>query len=163
VSECSREVLDHSNFNHHGGDGWTPSPLRASSSPTPATACKFRVRDLTSASAHGEKRGFEIELPQGAGTENYSTGDVWATIYRGSSVQTGADVGFDCTDKTLESVYAQGPLNTSIGSDIVAWVAIRHHGPRWRSEEANPYHREEFHVTPRGFEVLRTQQAGHEG
>jgi hypothetical protein len=65
------------------------------------------VRDLTSASAMGDKRGFEIELPQGAGTDKYSTGDVWATIYRGGSGQTGADVGLNCTDDRLETVYAQ--------------------------------------------------------
>jgi hypothetical protein len=160
------EVFDHSNFNHPGGDGWQTQNAQGKFLSDPATARKFRVRDLTSASAQGETRGFEIELPQIAGKDQYSTGDVWATVYRGGTVQTGADVGFDCTDKVLESVYAQGPLNTATGSDIVVWVAIRHHHePRWRSEEANflPYHYEEFHITPRGFEVLRPQEPGHDG
>jgi hypothetical protein len=114
----------------------------------------------------GETRSFEVELPQIAGTDTHSTGDLWATIYRGGSVQQGADVGFDCTDKTLGAVYAQGPLNTATGSDIVPWIAIRHHHePRWSSEEAQylPYHYEEFRITPRGFEVLRVEDAGHDG
>jgi hypothetical protein len=161
------EVFDHSNFNHPAGDAWTTQNAQGKFHANPASARKFRVRDLTSTSALGDRRGFEIELPQGAGHDKYSTGDVWATIYRGGSVQTGADVGLDCTDKVLESVYAQGPLNTSTGSDIVLWIAIRHHHePRWRSEEAQylPYHYEEFHIAPRGFEVLRPEAPqGNEG
>ena len=70
-------------------------------------------------------------------------------------------VGIDCTDKALESVYAQGPLNTATGSDIVVWIAIRHHHePRFTAEEAVflPYHYQEFQPTPRGFGVRRGEQ-----
>src|SRR5690348_8209019 len=95
-------------------------------------------------------RGYEVELPQNTGLDQYSTGDIWATVYRGDSVQQGDDVGFDCTDRALENVYAQGPLDTVNGSDIVLWLAIRHHHePRFDGEEAEylPYHYEEFHLT----------------
>ncbi|HKF00604.1 MAG TPA: hypothetical protein VKG45_16945 [Actinomycetes bacterium] len=152
------EVFDHSSFNDPGGDGWKTVSAQGRFTANPPTAHKFRVKDLTSASGQGDLRGYEIELPQNAGTDAYSTGDVWATVYRGDGVQQGADVGSDCTDKALESVYAQGPLDTVNGSDVVLWIAIRHHHePRWNAEEANhlPYHYEEFHIEPRGFEVLR--------
>jgi Cu2+-containing amine oxidase len=152
------EVFEHSSFNDPGGDGWTTVNAQGRFEAEPSRARKFRVRDLTSTSAQGDTRGFEIELPQNAGRDQYSTGDIWATVYRGDSVEQGADVGLDCTDKVLESVYAQGPLNTATGSDIVLWIAIRHHHePRFNAEEAVflPYHYEEFHITPRGFEVFR--------
>jgi hypothetical protein len=133
----------------------------------PATARKFRVKDLTSASDKGDLRGYEIELPQNASTDAYSTGDIWATVYRGDNVEQGADLGLDCTDDVLESAYAQGPLDTVNGSDVVLWVAIRHHHePRWNAEEAEylPYHFEEFHIVPRSFEVLRVgdEPSGHD-
>jgi Copper amine oxidase, enzyme domain len=154
------EVFDHSSFNDPGGDGWATMSAQGKFVANPPTARKFRVRDLTSASALGALRGYEIELPQNAGLDPYSTGDIWATVYRGDSVQQGADVGLDCTDNALENVYAQGPLDTVNGSDIVLWIAIRHHHEaRWDAEEAEylPYHYEEFHIAPRGFEVLRVR------
>lgn len=153
------EVFEHANFNDPGGDGWKTVNAQGKFVADPATARKFRVRDLTSASQLGELRSYEIELPQNTGRDAYSSGDVWATVYRGDGVQQGDDVGFDCTDSALENVYAQGPLDTVNGSDVVLWVAIRHHHePRWRGEEAEylPYHFEEFHIEPRGFEVLLT-------
>lgn len=151
------EVFDHSSFNDPGGDGWATMSAQGKFVANPPTARKFRVRDLTSASALGALRGYEIELPQNAGLDAHSTGDIWATVYRGDSVQQGADVGLDCTDNALQNVYAQGPLDTANGSDIVLWLAIRHHHEaRWDAEEAEylPYHYEEFHIAPRGFEVL---------
>jgi Cu2+-containing amine oxidase len=157
------EVFDHSSFNDPGGDGWKTMSAQGRFVANPPTARKFRVRDLTSSSQLGALRGYEVELPQNTGLDPYSTGDIWATVYRGDSVQQGADVGFDCTDRALENIYAQGPLDTANGSDIVLWVAIRHHHePRWDAEEAEylPYHYEEFHIVPRGFEVLRVR--GHE-
>jgi hypothetical protein len=56
-------------------------------------------------------------------------------------------------------------LDTANGSDIVLWLAIRHHHePRFDGEEAEylPYHYEEFHLTPRGFDVLRVRDQGHD-
>ena len=157
------EVFDHSSFVDPGGDGWQTMSKQGRFVANPATARKFRVRDLTSASPLGARRGYEVELPQNTGLDQYSTGDVWATVYRGDAVQQGADVGADCTDRVLENVYAQGPLDTANGSDIVLWVAIRHHHePRFDGEEAEylPYHYEEFHLVPRGFEVLRVRDQG---
>jgi hypothetical protein len=157
------EAFDHANFNHPAGDGWKTMAAQGRFLTDPPGARKFRVRDLTSASNLGALRSYEIELPQVAGTDGYSTGDIWATVYRGDSVQQGTDVGFDCTDKALESSYAQGPLDTVNGSDVVLWIAIRHHHePRWNGEEASflPYHYEEFHIAPRGFEVLRKGREG---
>lgn len=158
------EVFDHASFNDPGGDGWKVISAQGKFTANSATARKFRVRDLTSASELGALRGFEIELPQNAGLDAHCTGDVWATVYRGDSVEQGADVGFDSTDKVLESAYAQGPLDTVNGSDVVLWIAIRHHHePRWDAEEAEylPYHYEEFHIVPRGFEVLRERDRAH--
>ena len=154
------EVFEHASFNDPGGDGWKTIPAQGKFTAHPPTARKFRVRDLTSASQLGALRGYEIELPQNTGLDGYSTGDIWATVYRGDSVQQGADVGVDCTDSVLENVYAQGPLDTVNGSDIVVWTAVRHHHEaRWDAEEAEylPYHYEEFHIVPRGFEVLRVR------
>jgi Copper amine oxidase, enzyme domain len=157
------EVFDHNSFVDPGGDGWQTMSKQGRFVANPPTARKFRVRDLTSASPLGARRGYEVELPQNTGLDQYSTGDVWATVYRGDAVQQGADVGADCTDRVLENVYAQGPLDTTNGSDIVLWVAIRHHHePRFDGEEAEylPYHYEEFHLVPRGFEVLRVRDQG---
>ena len=53
---------------------------------------------------------------------------------------------------------ASGPLDTTTGSDIVAWVVVRHHHEsRFDAEEATflPYHYEGFHLTPRAFARLR--------
>jgi Copper amine oxidase, enzyme domain len=155
------EVFEHNDFSHPGGDVWKTQTSQGKFTADPTRARKFRVRDLTSASALGDLRSFEVELPQNTPLDNYSTGDIWATVYRGDNVQQGDDVGMNCNDKELESIYAVGPLDTTNGSDVVLWVAIRHHHePRWRGEEANylPYHYEEFHIMPRGFEVLEPEE-----
>jgi hypothetical protein len=154
------EVFEHNSFIDPGGDGWKTINTQGKFLTDPALARKFRVKDMTSANALGALRSFEIELPQNTGRDTHSTGDVWATVYRGDNVQQGDDVGADCTDGVLETVYATGPLDTVNGSDIVVWLAIRHHHePRWDGEESEylPYHFEEFHVTPRGFEVLKVE------
>jgi hypothetical protein len=157
------EVFDHINFNDPGGDGWTLATKQGKHLAEPKRARKFRVRDLKSASAQGDLRGYEIELPQSAPTDEHSTGDLWVTIYRGDAVEQGAEVGVKSTDEELEALYAQGPLDTAAGSDIVLWVVVRHHHePRFNAEETEylPYHYEEFSIVPRGFEVLH---ANHEG
>jgi len=155
------EVFDHANYNDPGGDKWKTISAQGKFVANPPTARKFRVRDLASHSQMGALRGYEIELPQNSPLDTHSTGDVWATVYRGDSVEQGADVGLDCTDKRLETGYAQGALDTVNGSDVVLWLAIRHHHEaRWDAEEAEylPYHYEEFHIVPRGFEVLRVRE-----
>jgi Cu2+-containing amine oxidase len=90
-----------------------------------------------------------------AGRDQYSTGDVWVTIYRGDGFQQGENVGFNCTDKELESNYAVGPLHpATTGDDLVFWGVVRHHHePRFKGEEAVhlPYHFEEFSIVPRTF------------
>jgi primary-amine oxidase len=159
------EVFDHTSYNDPAGDGWKLVTVQGKHLADPKKARKFRIHDLKSKSAQGDLRGYEIELPQSAPTDTHSTGDVWVTIYRGDTVQQGADVGFNSDDKELETVYATGPLNTVAGSDIVLWVVVRHHHePRYNAEEAEflPYHYEEFHINPRGFEVLHIGH-GHEG
>jgi hypothetical protein len=55
----------------------------------------------------GRRGGDEVELPQSIGLDQNSTGDVWATGYRGDSVQEGARVGVDRTDRVLENGYVQ--------------------------------------------------------
>ena len=83
------------------------------------------------------------------------------TVYRGDSVEQGAEIGMHCDDRELEQLYAQGPLDTVNGSDIVLWIAIRHHHEtRSKAEEAEylPYHYEAFSITPRGFEVFTVQK-----
>jgi Cu2+-containing amine oxidase len=127
------------------------------------TARKWLIRDLISKNVEGQSRGYEIEIPQIAGRDKYSTGDVWVTIYRGDTVQQGEDIGADCTDSVLENVYAVGPLDTTNGSDIVFWVALRaHHTPRNQGEESDhlPYHYEEFSIVPHNFAELR--HGGHD-
>jgi hypothetical protein len=115
-------------------------------------------------------------VPQLAGRDPYSTGDVWVTVYRGDDVQQGegvARLADNCSDKALEAVYAVGPLDVVTGNDIVLWVVVRsHHEPRHGSEEGLdnpllppvdrpekgsylPFHYEEFSITPRNFVVLR--------
>lgn len=153
------EVFKHGSFNDPGGDDWTLATAQGKFLADPASARKFRVRDLVRTSALGEHRGYVIEIPQSAGTDKYSTGDIWATVYRGDSVQQGAEVSVaGCDDRELETIYAQGPLDTANGSDVVLWVVARaHHEPRHRGEEAEhlPYHYEEFSITPQNFEVFR--------
>jgi Cu2+-containing amine oxidase len=119
-----------------------------------------------SQNAAGEFKSYEIELPQLAARDSFSTGDVWVTVYRGDAIQQGEGVGVNCTDKELESVYAVGPLDTTNGNDVVLWLVVRaHHEPRASSEEANhlPYHYEEFSITPRSFTTLRGDPAGGRG
>jgi hypothetical protein len=138
-----------------------PSTSRGSIWPTSPARVKFRVRDLKSASDKGELRGFEVELPQLSSPDERGTGDLWVTVYRGDSVEQGAEVGMKCDDRELEELYAVGPLDTTNGSDIVLWVAIRHHHEaRHLAEEAEylPYHYEGFSIMPRGFEVFRVDK-----
>ena len=152
------EVFSHDSFNDPGGDHWDTLGAQAKLLADTIKARRWRVRDTKSKNDLGEHRGYDIELPQVAGRDTHSTGDVWVTIYRGDSTQQGEDVGADCTDKVLESVYAVGPLDTSAGDDIVFWVVARaHHDPRYQGEEAHhlPYHYESFSITPRNFEVFR--------
>ena len=155
------EVFDHLSLDDPPGDQWQLVSSQTKLLADPTRARKWRVRDAVSQNALGEHRGYEIEVPQLAGRDEYSTGDVWVTVYRGDSVQQGEDVGLDCTDKVLESAYAVGPLDTANGNDIVLWIAMRaHHEPRNRGEEAVflPYHYEEFSITPRGFEIFRGRE-----
>lgn len=157
------EVFDHSTFVDPGGDGWQVIDKQGKFLANAATARKFRLRDLASTSELGDKRGYEVEVSQSAGTDDHSTGDVWATIYRGDSVEQGEEVGIGCNDTALETQYAQGPLDTVNGSDVVLWVVARHHHePRFNAEEAEylPYHYEGFHIAPRGFEVFRVRDRG---
>ena len=42
-----------------------------------------------------------------------------------------------CDDRELTQLYANGPLDIANGSDIVLWIAIRHHHEtRFQAEEA---------------------------
>jgi Copper amine oxidase, enzyme domain len=152
------EVFDHSNFDHPGGDAWEPLKYQKKLLAAPATARKWQVRDVISRIAVGRYRAFQVEVPQVAGVDTFSTGDLWVTVFRGDEVQQGQDVGADCTDNVLETVYAQGPLDTNKGSDIVFWVVVRaHHEPREEGEEVHhlPYHYQGFSITPRNFEEFR--------
>jgi hypothetical protein len=152
------EEFDHNTLNDPGGDQWTLITAQGKRMTQPKTARKWRVRDLISKNSQGQPRSYEIEVPQTAAPDGkYSTGDVWVTIYRGDRIQQGDDVGADCTDSALANVYAVGPLDTTNGSDIVLWVALRaHHEPRFKGEEADhlPYHYEEFSIVPRNFATL---------
>jgi hypothetical protein len=155
------EVFDHHHFNDPGGDEWKPVTNQTKLIADPRTARKWQVRDTLSKNEMGQHRGFEIVVPQVAGRDQYSTGDVWVTVYRGDDVQQGEDVGTDCTDSVLENVYAVGPLDTVNGNDIVLWIVVRaHHETRHRGEEAFylPYHYEEFSIVPRNFEVFRPRR-----
>jgi Cu2+-containing amine oxidase len=161
------EVFEHTSFAIAGGDQWTLQSSQGKHTVDLATARKFRVRDLVSKSSKGAPRGYEIEIPQGAGPDSRGTGDVWATLYRGDSAQQGAEVGQNpnCDDRELEQLYANGQLDTANGSDIVLWVAVRHHHePRDTAEEAVflPYHYAHFAIVPRGFEVF-DREHGHPG
>lgn len=159
------EVFDHTNFTA-GGDGWKVITTQQKLLANPQSARKFRVRNTTAKNSAGDLKGYEVELPQLAGPDTHSTGDVWVTIYRGDGVQQGEGVGANpaCSDQELETAYAVGPLDTTNGSDIVYWAVIRaHHEPRDRSEESVflPYHYEEFSIVPRSFEVFREPPGGH--
>jgi Cu2+-containing amine oxidase len=155
------EVFRHSSFNDPGGDAWSLVATQGKHLFELSSARKFRVRDLKSKSDLGALRGYEIEVPQSAPPDTHGTGDVWVTVYRGDNVEQGAEVGSSCDDRELEQLYAKGPLDTVNGSDIVLWIAIRHHHePRFDGEEAEflPYHYEEFSIVPRGFEVFHVQR-----
>jgi Cu2+-containing amine oxidase len=152
-------------FTHHGfddtvlADEWTVQSKQGKHLLDPATSRKFRIRDLVSTVASNvPPRAYEIEIPAQGGVDTHSTADIWATVYRGGNVEQGETVGAaGCDDRELDAI-ATGPLNTITGSDIVAWVVVRHHHePRNQTEEATflPYHYEGFHITPRAFQVLR--------
>jgi hypothetical protein len=150
------EVFNHDSFNDPGGDKWDAVPKQMKLTANPATARKWRVRNTISKNKAGEFRAYEIEVPQTAGLSQFSSGDVWVTVYRGDGFQEGEGVGAaDCSDRELETDYAVGPLNPdTTGDDIVLWVAVRaHHEPRTNGEEADhlPYHYEEFSIIPRSF------------
>jgi hypothetical protein len=66
------EVFDHSSFNDPGGDGWKTINTQGKFVANPPTARMSRIRDLTSASQLGALRGYEIELPQNTGLDNYT-------------------------------------------------------------------------------------------
>jgi hypothetical protein len=150
------EVFDHHGLNDPGGDTWDPVTNQVKLLGNPPTSRKWRVRSTVSKNRAGEFKGYEIEVPQVAGLDQFSTGDVWVTIYRGDGFQQGEGVGVaDCSDRELETNYALGPLHPgTTGDDIVLWVVVRaHHEPRYKSEEADhlPYHYEEFSIVPRSF------------
>ena len=150
------EIFNHNSLNDPGGDKWDLVPNQMKLLANPATARKWRVRSTTSKNRAGEFKGYEIEVPQLAGANQFSSGDVWVTIYRGDSFQQGEGVGVaDCSDRELETNYAVGPLHSgTTGDDIVLWVVVRaHHEPRYNGEEADhlPFHYEEFSIVPRSF------------
>jgi Cu2+-containing amine oxidase len=148
------EEFDHNSLTDPGGDKWTLITNQSKRKADSNTARNWLIRSLISNNPAGQSSGYEIQVPQIAGLDKYSTGDVWVTIYRGDTVQQGEDVGAGCTDSVLENVYAVGPLDTTNGSDIVLWVVVRaHHTPRNQGEESDhlPYHYEEFSIVPRNF------------
>ena len=148
------EVFDHSSFTHPGGDAWKTQSAQGKFLANPASAPQVPRPRPHQRERHGREAQLRGRAPPDRRHRHPLHRRPVGDDLPGDIVQQGADVGFDCTDKTLGAVYAQGPLNTASGSDIVLWIAIRHHHePRWRSEEAQylPYHYEEFHITPRGF------------
>ncbi len=157
------EEFDHNNFDLTG-DSWSLVDKQKKLVANPDSARKWRVRNTKAKDAAGELKGYEIEVPQLAGRDKYSSGDIWVTVYRGDGVQQGEGVGAAaCSDEELETVYAVGSLNVIDGSDIVLWVCVRaHHEPRYASEESVflPYHYEEFSIVPRNFEVFRRDVSG---
>ena len=159
------EVFTHSNLNHPHGDAWQLVTHQSKLLADPSTARKWRVRNTISKQSTGEFRSYVIEVPQQAGHDSYSTGDVWVTVYRGDSVQQGEGVGaVDSSDRELETNYAVGPLDTTNGNDIVLWVVMRsHHVPRPQAEEIDhlPYHYEGFSIVPESFELFRTPDRGN--
>lgn len=157
------EEFDHISLQDPPGDTWKVIAEQSKRIAQPDTARKWRVRNTQRKNELGQFRGYEIDVPQLAGRDNFSTGDVWVTIYRGDGVQQGEGVGAAaCSDEELENIYAVGPLDTQNGSDIVLWVVVRaHHEPRHQGEEFThlPYHYEEFSISPRNFAVFR---GGHD-
>jgi len=156
------EVFNHNNFNQPGGDQWTVIATQGKQLHDPDKARKWRVRNTISKNDAGQFKGYEIELPREAGRDQFSTGDIWVTIYRGDGFQQGENVGSNCTDKELETNYANGPLHPANGDDIVLWMVVRaHHEPRNLDEEADhlPYHYEEFAIVPRSF--VNARAASH--
>jgi Cu2+-containing amine oxidase len=159
------EVFNHNSLTDPPGDTWTLVPIQSKLFAAPSLARNWRVRDATSTNALGQRRAYDIEIPQTAGRDQFSTGDVWVTVFRGDNVQQGVELGMalppilqGCDDRALEVLYAQGPLDTVNGNDIVVWVAVHsHHVPRHLGEEVDhlPYHFAEFSITPRNFEVFR--------
>jgi hypothetical protein len=148
------EVFSHNNFNQPGGDQWVTQTAQGKLLHAIDKARKWRVRNTVAKNDAGQFKGYEIELPALAGRDQYSTGDVWVTVYRGDGFQQGENVGASCTDKELEANYAVGPLDPVNGADIVLWLVVRsHHEPRNLGEEADhlPYHYEEFTITPRSY------------
>jgi Cu2+-containing amine oxidase len=150
------EEFNHNSFDDipTAGDQWKLITQQQKLFANPATARKWRVRDTLAKNALGQHKSYDIEVPQTAGPDGFSTGDAWVTVYRGDTVQQGE--GVDVHDTALEQTYAKGNLDTINGSDIVLWVAVHsHHEPRDQGEESNhlPYHAAEFSITPRGFEV----------
>lgn len=160
------ETFRHDGYDDNAnGDHWKTTATQGKHLLDPGSARKFRVRDLVSTTSRSAPtRGYEIELPALAATDTHATADVWATIYRGDNVQQGAEVGPPhCSDAVLDT-YANGPLDTVNGSDIVIWVVVRHHHePRNATEESNflPYHYEGFHIEPRGFEIFPPTRRSH--
>jgi Cu2+-containing amine oxidase len=116
-------------------------------------------KDTQSTNKYGQRRSYEIEVPQLAGRDQYSTGDVWVTTFRGNDVQQGGEVGKTCSDKELETLYAVGALNPAAGggNDIVLWVAVHvHHEPRDQGEEHASlpgFHYAGLSILPRNFWV----------
>jgi Cu2+-containing amine oxidase len=159
------EVFAHNSFDDAAtGDSWKVETKQGKHVLDPKTSRKFRVRDLVSTTGStNPPRGYEVEVPSQAGTDTHSTADVWATLYRGDTVEQGENVGLaNCSDAELDQI-ANGPLDLVTGSDIVLWVVVRHHHePRNRTEESVflPYHYEGFHLTPRAFEIFRAPD-GH--
>jgi Cu2+-containing amine oxidase len=156
------EQFDHNSLDDVpiSGDAMTPINAQGKLLANPVTSRKWLVRNTVSKSAAGFK-GYDIEIPQMTGRDQYSTGDLWVTVYRGDGVQQGEGVATEAdklSDIALESAYAVGALDLVNGNDIVLWAVVRsHHQPRPDGEEVEylPFHYEEFAITPRSFELLR--------
>jgi hypothetical protein len=86
------EEFNRNSLNDPGGDEWILLNSQSKRIAKSDAARKWRIRDLVSTNEAGQPRAYDIEIPQLAGRDNYSTGDVWVTIYRGDSIQQGADV-----------------------------------------------------------------------
>jgi Copper amine oxidase, enzyme domain len=157
------EVFNHNSFAQPGGDKWDTLNAQGKLLHDPDKARKWRVRNTVAKNDTGQFKGYEVELPRLAGRDQYSTGDVWVTVYRGDGFQQGENVGLKCTDVELANNYAVGPLDTVNGSDMVFWLVVRaHHEPRNLGEEADhlPYHYEEFSIVPRSFRNSKRDRRG---
>jgi Cu2+-containing amine oxidase len=161
------EVFNHNSLNYPGGDQWDPVVKQSKLLADPQKARKWRVRNTISKNVNGEFRAYNIEIPQQAERDQYSTGDVFVTVYRGDNVQQGEGIGaIDSSDQELENQYAVGPLDIVKGNDIVLWVVVRsHHEPRPNAEEIDhlPYHYEGFSIVPHSFEVFRERDPAGNG